>query len=101
LHRGWSRALAGGGPCHAARLLSRLAPDAGLVTIMDGPPGALSWLGGVLGHRTAPLGVERFGQSGDIPDLYRTYRLDAESVVDAAARLLADRPGRGVPVTER
>jgi pyruvate dehydrogenase E1 component len=89
LHRGWSRALAEGGASHAARLLSRLEPGAGLVTVMDGPPATLSWLGGVRGHRVAALGVERFGQSGDIQDLYRTYRLDADALVDAAARLLA------------
>jgi pyruvate dehydrogenase E1 component len=29
----------------------------------------------------------RFGQTGDLPDLYRTYRLDAEAIVDAMAEL--------------
>jgi len=91
LHRGWSRSLVDGGDCHAARLLARLAPHAGLVSVIDGPPAALSWLGGVLGHRVAALGVERFGQSGDIEDLYEAYRLDADAILDAAARLLASR----------
>ena len=34
-----------------------------------------------------PLGVERFGQSGDLTDLYREYRLDVEAIIDAAARI--------------
>jgi pyruvate dehydrogenase E1 component len=89
LHRGWSVALAGGGVSHVERLLAPLAPDAGLVTIIDGPPATLSWLGGVRGHRIAALGVDRFGQSGDIPDLYRAYRLDAEAILDAAAAVLS------------
>ncbi len=93
LHRGWSARRAArwtGQPrqsCHAEDLLSALAPGAGLVTILDGSPGALSWLGGVCGMRVSPLGVDRFGQTGNLPDLYRTYRLDADAIVDAAAEL--------------
>ena len=93
LHRGWSDSRAArwtgraAEPCHAETLLSALAPGAGLVTIIDGSPGALSWLGGVKGMRVSPLGVDRFGQTGDLLDLYRTYRLDAEAIVDAVAEL--------------
>jgi pyruvate dehydrogenase E1 component len=88
LHRGWSASLAGGGACHAERLLASLAPGARLVSVIDGPPATLSWLGGVMGHRVRALGVETFGQSGEIDDLYRVYRLDAEAILDAAASAL-------------
>ena len=57
-----------------------------LVTVLDGHPAALSWLGAVRGQRVVPLGVEAFGQSGDIPDLYRAYKLDAAAIIDAVAR---------------
>ncbi len=93
LHRGWSAARAGrwagtgAAPSHAETLLKALSQTAGLVTIIDGSPGALSWLGSVRGMRVSPLGVDRFGQTGDLPDLYRTYRLDAEAIIDAAAEL--------------
>jgi pyruvate dehydrogenase E1 component len=93
LHRDWSarRASRWGGPatkpCHIETLLSDLSPNAGIVTVIDGSPGALSWLGGVKGMRVSPLGVDRFGQTGDLPDLYRTYRLDADAIVDAMAEL--------------
>jgi pyruvate dehydrogenase E1 component len=93
LHRGWSaaRAQRSAGqtlaPSHVESLLAPLAPDAGLVTIIDGAPSTLSWLGGVQGHRVSPLGVDRFGQTGDLPDLYRTYRLDAAAIVDAMAEI--------------
>lgn len=93
LHRQWSASRASrwqGGtttPSHAEKLLRGLAPNAGLVTMIDGSPSALSWLGGVCGHRVSPLGTDRFGQTGDLPDLYREYRLDAEAVADAAAEL--------------
>ena len=59
-----------------------------IVTLLDGSPAALSWLGGVRGQRVSPLGIDRFGQTGDLPDLYRTYRLDADAVVEAMAELL-------------
>jgi pyruvate dehydrogenase E1 component len=93
LHRDWSAARAarwcGGSrqPSHIEVLLGQLAPDAGLVTVLDGSPAALSWLGGVRGQRVSPLGTDRFGQTGDLIDLYRTYRLDAEAIIDAAAEL--------------
>jgi len=96
LHRGWtarrqSRWKSGAeASCHVDTLLAPLRPDAGLVTIIDGSPSSLSWLGSVRGQRVAPLGVERFGQSGDLPDLYRTYRLDADAIIEAAAELFLD-----------
>lgn len=95
LHRGWSAQRAArwkGGdtqPCHAEILLSDLAEGAGLITAIDGSPSALSWLGGVRGMPVSPLGTDRFGQTGDLPDLYHEYRLDAEAVIEAAAELFA------------
>jgi len=85
----WLDALETGQPqrAHVARLLAPLASHAGLVTVLDGHPATLSWLGGVGPHRVLPLGVRSFGQSGDLPDLYRAYRLDVDAILDAAARL--------------
>ena len=91
LHSGWmtaSKARARdrhAAPSHVESLLGVLAGDATLVTVLDGHPAALDWLGSVGRHRVTPLGVDRFGQSGDIPDLFRAYGIDAEAVLDAAA----------------
>ncbi len=76
---------------HIEHLLSQLTPNAHLVTVIDGHPATLSWLGAVRGQRLVSLGVEEFGQSGDIPSLYRAYGLDAEAILDAAAGALAGR----------
>jgi len=76
---------------HIERLLSVLSPNAGLVTVLDGHPATLSWLGAVHGHKVASLGVEHFGQSGDLADLYRKYRLDADAILEAAASVLIAR----------
>jgi pyruvate dehydrogenase E1 component len=93
LHRGWTAAQAKrwqgeSAPSHAETLLSRLAANAGLVTLADAAPASLSWLGGVLGHRVAPLGVERFGQTGNLADLYAAYRLDGSAITEAIAEVL-------------
>jgi pyruvate dehydrogenase E1 component len=94
LHRDWSAAQAARwkgrptGPSHIETLLGALPPGAGLVTVLDGAPAALSWLGGVLGQRVSPLGTDRFGQTGTLQELYREYRLDADAIVEAAAGLL-------------
>jgi pyruvate dehydrogenase E1 component len=93
LHRGWTAAQAARWrgerrPSHVEHLLSRLARGAGLVTIADAAPASLSWLGGVLGQRVAPLGVEKFGQTGNLPDLYAAYRIDRAAITEAVAELL-------------
>lgn len=93
LHRDWSAARAarwsgkGARRCHIDKMLSLLSPTAGIVTVLDGSPSALSWLGAVRGHRVSPLGTDSFGQTGDLPDLYRTYRLDQTAIIDATAEL--------------
>ncbi len=85
LHADWRRR---GPKSHAAGLLAALAPGAALVTVCDAHPLTLSWLGSVAGRRVAALGVETFGQSADIPDLFRVMRLDAEAILDACAAAL-------------
>ena len=79
---------------HIEHLLAPLAADAGLVSVIDGHPATLAWLGGVCGHQVQALGVEHFGQSGDIPDLFRHHRIDADAILDACAAALLARTGR-------
>ena len=94
LHAGWldaaRRRRAGDRSAlsHIERVLAPLAPDAALVTILDGHPAAHSWLGAVRGQRVVPLGPDHFGQGGDIPDLYREYGLDENAILDACAQAL-------------
>ena len=56
-----------------------------LVTAIDGHPATLSWIGGVAGHRTVALGVEHFGQTGTVGDLYRHYGIDAAGIAQAVS----------------
>jgi len=68
---------------HIEQLLADVPRHALLLTVIDGHPATLSWIGGVRGMRTLSHGVEHFGQTGSIGDLYRHFRLDTPSLVEA------------------
>jgi pyruvate dehydrogenase E1 component len=59
-----------------------------LVTVLDGHPHTLAFLAGVVQAPIACLGVQDFGQSGDVQDLYRHFGIDTETVVGAALDLI-------------
>jgi len=100
LNAGWTAAQrareAGraGSLSHIERLLAAVPSHCGIVTVLDGHPATLAWLGSVKGHRVRSLGVEHFGQTGSIPDLYRAYGIDAAAIVAAAETLTPGRPIR-------
>ncbi|MBW4709031.1 transketolase [Roseobacter sp. YSTF-M11] len=84
---------------HIERLLQDVPRHAIIVTVIDGHPATLSWLGGVVGHRTAGLGVEHFGQTGTVLDLYRHFGIDAEAIASTASGLSPGRPF-GLPLRQ-
>ncbi|KAB2797356.1 transketolase [Brucella anthropi] len=98
LHAGWTaaqRARARGfaqAECHVEKLLKNVPSHCRLVTVIDGHPATLSWLGSVTGHRTVPLGVEHFGQTGTIGDLYRHFGIDAQGIVEKVNGLTVGKP---------
>ena len=68
---------------HIEKLLADVPRQALLLTVIDGHPATLSWLAGVKGMRTLSHGVEHFGQTGSVADLYRHFRLDTQALVEA------------------
>ena len=100
LNAGWTaaqRAREQGLPharSHVERLLDGVPPHCALITVVDGHPATLAWLGGVMGHRTRALGVEHFGQTGTISDLYRHFGIDSAGILRAAEQLAPGRPIR-------
>jgi len=100
LNAGWTaaqRARANGNKAaasHIETLLQGLPRNCVLITVIDGHPATLSWLGGVWGHQTISHGVEHFGQTGSIADLYRHFRIDADALVNSASELSL---GRHIP----
>jgi pyruvate dehydrogenase E1 component len=79
---------------HIERLFAQLPRHCGIVSVLDGHPGTLAWLGSVYGHRVRPLGVEHFGQTGSVADLYRHYGIDANAIIAAAQAIAPGKPIR-------
>ena len=100
LHAGWTAAQKARdeGQIEARsaveELLAQVPQGCALVTVVDGHPATLGWLGAVCGHRTRALGVERFGQTGTLADLYRHYGIDAQGIARAAQSIAPGRPIR-------
>jgi pyruvate dehydrogenase E1 component len=59
----------------------RAAP---IVSVIDGHPHTLSFLGAIRQVPISCLGVDDFGQSGDVDDLYRHFGIDTDTIVGAA-----------------
>ena len=64
---------------------ARTAP---IVSVLDGHPHTLAFLAAIGGAPIAALGVQDFGQSGDVQDLYRHFGIDAETILGAALDLI-------------
>ncbi len=100
LNAGWTAAQRarerglGTARSHVERVLGALPQDCALVTVLDGHPATLAWLGSVHGHRVRALGIEHFGQTGSIAELYRHYGIDANGIVRAAEAIAPGRPIR-------
>ncbi|NVO58014.1 transketolase [Rhodobacteraceae bacterium B1Z28] len=100
LNAGWTAAqrARSNGICvaeaHIEALLAGLPRNCVLITVIDGHPATLSWLGAVHGHQTIPHGVEHFGQTGTIADLYRHFRINADALIQSASELSH---GRKIP----
>jgi pyruvate dehydrogenase E1 component len=103
LYRAWQRTLRQGVRTATAPsapgALRAVFPGAGqaapggrrvpVVTAHDAASHTLSWLGSALGVPAVSLGVDGFGQSGSVADLYRANDLDSGSIVNAALAALS------------
>ncbi len=70
-------------------LRTTFTEKAPIVSIHDGSSHAMAWLGSALGMPQVAMGVDNFGQSGNIPDLYALHDLNAESIINGALAALS------------
>jgi pyruvate dehydrogenase E1 component len=94
LYRAWQRTLRQGvrtatAPSIPGALRSAFPARAPVVTIQDASSHTMSWLGSALGGPAVSLGVDSFGQSGTVADLYQAHDLDSGSIVNAALAALS------------
>jgi pyruvate dehydrogenase E1 component len=92
LFRGWYRpqvdavrtASRPEGTGHIESLVLPAERTAPIITIHDASPHAMAWLGSVFGQRVLPIGVDRFGESGTICELYDAFGFLSEQIATAA-----------------
>ena len=87
VYRRWQARVVAGLDRPQARPDSSRVP---VVTVIDGHPSTLAWVGSALGVRSHPLGVTGYGQSGTAAELYREFRIDHESISLAAYNSLSE-----------
>jgi pyruvate dehydrogenase E1 component len=89
LYRSWQsqirQAVQSATPVNGSGVL-RSAFPAGvpIVTVHDAASHAMAWIGSAVGVPSVPLGVDEFGESGTIAELYARHDLSAGSIVNAA-----------------
>jgi pyruvate dehydrogenase E1 component len=74
---------------HLAALLTPAERRAPIVTVHDAASHALAWVGSVFGQQVIPVGVDAFGQSGGIVDLYELFDLLPDQITTTALTALA------------
>ena len=94
LHAAWQRTLRHGirtaaPPSIAGALRAAFPGRAPVVTVHDAASHAMAWLGSALGVPCVPLGVDQFGQSGSVAELYELHDLLPGSIVNAALAALS------------
>ncbi|MEV4494241.1 pyruvate dehydrogenase [Micromonospora arborensis] len=94
LYRAWQRTLRQGVrtatvPSVPGALRSAFADRVPVVTVHDAASHAMAWLGSAVGAPAVPLGVDEFGQSGSVTELYELHDLLPGSIVNAALAAIA------------
>lgn len=94
LYSAWQRTLRQGvrtatAPSVPGALRTAFPDRAPVVTVHDASSHAMAWLGSALGVPAVPLGVDAFGQSGSVHDLYEVHDLLPGSIVNAALAALS------------
>ena len=85
---GYAAGVASARAVRAPSQLHRLVPPSErrrpVVSVHDAASHSLAWIGSALGTQQYALGVDRFGESGTIEDLYEVTGLSAGNIVNAA-----------------
>jgi pyruvate dehydrogenase E1 component len=58
------------------------------ITLLDGHPLTLAWLGALFSAPLKPLGVSHFGETGSLRQLYHKHHIDTDAVLTAMVQVL-------------
>ena len=98
VYRSWQGTHAGavsGGrvirqPSHLHRLIPKPERNRPVVSVHDAASHSLAWIGSAIGTRQYNLGVDRFGESGTIDELYEITGISVDSIINAALIAIYD-----------
>ncbi len=76
---------------HIEKTLESFNRNTALITIIDAHSSSLAWIGSVLGHRVYPMGINKFGQSGDLDEIYKYTNIDFKSIIDRIAKSIVEK----------
>ena len=82
-----TRAIGGG---HLGSLINRNERRAPILTVHDASSHSMAWLGSVFGAPLTAVGVDDFGESGSIPELYERFGFSPHQIVNAGLLALSD-----------
>ena len=90
LYLDWVNSKENNTASHIEKTLDSYSRNTALITIIDGHSSSLAWIGSVLGHRVYPMGLNKFGQSGDLDEIYKYTNIDFKSIIDRIAQSIVD-----------
>ncbi|MAH88904.1 MAG: transketolase [Pelagibacterales bacterium] len=90
LYADWMNSKKDNSYCHIEETLKSINRNSLIITIIDAHSSSLSWIGSVLGHKVYPMGINKFGQSGDLNEIYRYTNIDFKSIIDRIAKSIAN-----------
>ncbi|GAA1745241.1 1-deoxy-D-xylulose-5-phosphate synthase N-terminal domain-containing protein [Luedemannella helvata] len=94
IYHGWRGAIRDGvrsarPPAQPGVLRTAFPAGVPVVTVHDASSHAMAWLGSALGVACVPMGVDSFGQSGSVQELYQVHDLAPGAIVNAALAALS------------
>ena len=90
LYSDWVNAKNNNTVSHIEKTLDLYTRNTALVTVIDAHSSSLAWVGSVLGHKVYPMGINKFGQSGDLDEIYSYTNIDFKSIIDRIAKSIVD-----------
>jgi pyruvate dehydrogenase E1 component len=88
LFQGYADAARQGTPSYLDELIPSVERCIPAITLLDGHPLTLAWLGSVFTAPLKPLGVMHFGETGSLSQLYHKHHIDTDAVLTAMVQLL-------------
>ncbi len=89
------------GNANQAELVTLSGRRVPIVSVHDGEAGLLDNIGSVVGVRQEALAIRKHSRSGRPSDIYKFHGIDADSIVAAAGKALADTALEGLKVSQR